>query len=167
MIKLKNNRADSKLISIWWFAVLFLIAGGIVAGTLLFYSRGIDVRALESNVLSDRVLNCLVKDGYIKQDFLENKTDIFKECGLSEKIINKSSSYYLSLSIIDLQTNKKEIGVSFGNMAFEKDCKISLSVLNAENYPKCSDKKVVIIDEDYRKLELNIVAGSNYQYRPE
>jgi len=53
MIKLKNNRADSKLISIWWFAVLFLIAGGIVAGTLLFYSRGIDVRALESNVLSD------------------------------------------------------------------------------------------------------------------
>ena len=57
-----NKRGD-KVLSIYWFAILFIVAGAIVYMASNFYSTPFDVRAVESTALSDQIANCVTSGG--------------------------------------------------------------------------------------------------------
>jgi len=160
------KKADSKLLSVWWFVVLIVILVGIVGGTLLFYSSKIDMRLLEGEILSSRIMDCIVDNGYISEDFLENKLDIFNNCGISQDIINKSSNYYLNIAVYDFNSNLI-IEKSYGNRAFVQECKVGAAMVKAKNFPKCIQKSTNVLNSEGELLKLNITAGSNSEYKLE
>ena len=75
MNNLFYNKKGEDILSIWWFAVLFIVAGGIVFGTLSFYSDYADIRSFESEILVNKVERCLSHN--IKDSFFEGNLDIF------------------------------------------------------------------------------------------
>lgn len=157
-----TKRADSKLLSIWWFAVLTAIAVGVVIATMIFFSAKVDVRLLEADVLASRVIGCISNEGVISQDFIEGKLNIFEKCGLNEKVLD-SADYFIKVE--NLGQNK--ILLEKGNSAFEKDCLIAKSMIKADKFARCVNLDIKLKDINNKEVSLKIITGSNYEYRSE
>ena len=159
------KKAELNLLSIWWFAILVVIAVGIVSSTLIFYSNKADVRLSEADILATKIIDCVSSDAFINERFLSKNFDVFKECSINQSIVNNSGNYYLKIS---LKKNDNLIQESkYGNSAFEIDCKIGASMIEAKNYPRCLQREVLLFDNNYEKYKLSILAGSNNEYRLE
>jgi len=182
-----NKKAGEKYLSIWWIAILTIIAAAIVAAFWVYNSSDLDVRGIEGNILSARLIECVVENGYLNQTFLEDtgnkKFDIFQECGFDKKMIDESGKYHLSLSVYDFDKcsliDPKDIDPSeegyFQQLKcgkplkqikvganFEEDCKVGKSV-KVKDSPKCDDRFVYVLSQDNKKLLLHVIGGS-YQY---
>jgi len=166
-LTISSKKGDSKLLSVWWFAVLVFIAVGIVIGVMIFFSGKLDVRLLEAEALANRVADCLSENGYISREFLADKSKIFDLCSLNGDILNKSGNYFLKISLADASTKKESSPAAvFGNAAFEADCKIGAGMLEARYYPRCVTKQFYLLDKDNKRIIMNITAGANQEYKP-
>lgn len=165
----RGRKADSKMLSIWWFAVLVVIAVGIVVGTTIFFGGKLDVRAVEAEILANKIADCLVENGKMNQEFLNENTggfDISSACSINKTIIQESGNYYLEISIANSAGSIIQ-SIRYGNAAFEKECSIGAAVVEAKYFPRCASKKVSAADSSGRILILTVLAGSNYEYRLE
>jgi hypothetical protein len=163
-MKLRNNmfkdkKAGEKLLTIWWFFVLVIVGGAIVIGVLIYYSGEIDIRKLEAELLSDRILVCLSEQGELNEKFLEDDFDIFQKCMLDREIIEYSGDFYINISLYDSKGEGiKEITKGVGS--FEVNCK-----LEGEDYPKCHEKEVFVFDSLGEKLKFKILTGTNQEIK--
>jgi len=163
---MKSKKADSKILSIWWFVVLLIILAGIVGGAAIFSSSKIDIRVLEADILSERIIDCITNYGYIDENFFNDNFNLFKSCGISEEIINKSGSYYLNISIYN--SNYESVFEKYyGNNAFVQECKVGAAMIEAKDFPRCIEKSVNLLNSNGQVLKLNIISGSNSEYRLE
>ena len=58
-MKLINNKRGDKILSIYWFAILLIIAGGIFGMVYVFYGTPYDVREIETRVLTNQIADCI------------------------------------------------------------------------------------------------------------
>lgn len=166
MISLKNKKAGEKILSIWWFAILILIGTGVVLGTLVFFSKDIDVRKAEADILANKLALCLVNDGKVTPNLFTENFDLFKECSLSKSIIADSEKYFISITTYKSKASGDTLfgsPLKYGNIAFEKDCAIEEKVVKAEHFPRCTLRTVYGFNETGAKFKLEINAGSNYE----
>jgi len=165
--KLKCNRskkADSKLLSIWWFFILIVVVGGVVIAVAMFNSTKIDIRSIETEILSERVTDCILNFGKINTNFFDKDFDIFEECGISKKAVNSSGNFYLNISVKNLVNNKVDEKV-YGNQAFVEECLVQQTVSEAKNFPRCNVKSIDVLGFNGELSKLNILTGSNSEYR--
>ena len=153
MNNLFYNKKGEDILSIWWFAVLFIVAGGIVFGTLSFYSDYADIRSFESEILVNKVERCLSHN--IKDSFFEGNLDIFNFCNLYKNSFEKDGNFFLKIS-----ENDKTIYL-FATQKFDEQCKIKKGVIRAKYFPECYEKEIIVFDEEGKNHFLKIVAGSN------
>ena len=133
-----NKRGDEKYLSIWWVFVIVVIALGITIAVLIFYSAETDIKLPEAGILSEKLLSCLNNQGEINMNFIKNDFNIFKECGLNEKMFESGSDFYFNVSLYD--SNRKLVKELLeGQTAFEADCRIQNEgkKITAVNFPKC------------------------------
>jgi hypothetical protein len=159
---MKGKKGGEKLISIWWFMVLIIVATGIVIGVSAYYTAEVDVKAVEADILSEKVLDCMSQNGFVPEGFFKDNFDILHTCKLSQKVFEAGSNFFFRVSLYD--SNGKLIKSSqAGDASFEKSCAIQKEV-TAVNFPICVNKKesVIYLDRgDIRRGELQIIAGSN------
>ena len=148
------------LLSIWWFFVLTIVGAGIVVGALIFYGADTDVKQLEADILSDRIINCVTDQGIVNPEFISGKLDIFSKCGLFKRLIVDKGAYMIKVESIDDSGNVKEIYI-FGP-DIEKDCAIKGAVLTASKYPSCSTKILEFSESSGKISKIKIVTGSSY-----
>ena len=154
MIK-KNKKADSKLISVYWFAILVIVAGGIVAMVFLFYGPAYDVREIESTILAENVANCVAPSGKIHSElfdgvhgvFLEQFKDTFMErCSLDFEIQDnwEVPQYYVEVEFYnemeDLDSVFTLVG---GNPNWKGDCFLK------EGNKKSDEKLVFCVEKKF------------------
>ena len=149
-----NKKGGEKYLSIWWFFVLVVIGLGIVSGVIIHASAEANVKILESDILITRVIDCIVENGQINQEFMDGNFDIFNECSLSKGVIDEDLEHYLSIKVYDSTTLISE--ASYGNSEFETQCE-----LEGKNYPECSERNIPVLSRQEEKLTLYIKAGSN------
>jgi len=159
-----NKKATQKLLSVWWFFVLTVVGAGIVIGVLIYYSADADLREAEANILSERIANCLVEQGYLQGDFSQN-FNIFEKCGLKKEVFDAGTSFYLKISVYDEAGNlfKGISPIVEGDRSFEKDCQIEEKI-SARYFPRCAEKKELFLykeNEAIKKGRIEILAGSN------
>ena len=113
-----------KMISVYWFVILILVAGGIAAMVFTFYNHPYDVREAEATILIGRVADCIASSGKINDAVLNSDKGAFLEtCNLnfdSEPELNQGQ-YYLEASITDFSGTEKW-SVSKGNPVLETHC---------------------------------------------
>jgi hypothetical protein len=127
---LGNNRGAEKIMSVYWFVILFLVAGGIYMMVNSFYGNPYDVREVEANLLSQKIADCISYGGKIDtkifdgREFNLNFSEIFLEkCGLNFDVEDESSEgeYFISMEFFDLSLNKL-FYFDFGNLNLKSSC---------------------------------------------
>lgn len=155
-----NKRAE-KLLSIWWFFVLGVIAGGIVIGVLIYSFAEVSIKEIEAGVLSERLITCLVDNGYLKEEIFEENFNIFEFCNLNPEVFEKASNFYFSVSVYSSES--LIFSLAKGSYSFEKDCQIQEEI-ETKAYPKCSEKEEVALFND-KNVRIMILAASNQNGR--
>ena len=149
-IKYKNGN----LLSIWWIFVIGVITTGIVMGVYIYYSAEIDVDNIHSEILGERLANCLLENGNLKFD--PSNFNVFEDCNLEKEVFNKGN-FYFKIEIFD--DSSLIFNVSEGNFAFEKNCEIQKKV-KAEQFPKCS-RNIEIASYNGKNVIVKIIAANN------
>jgi len=144
----KNKKGAEKIISIYWFAILFLVAGAVAAMVVIFYGEPYDVRELEADILTNSVANCLSEVGYLKANIIGNldfQNNFLRECGLNFNVEEtfKDPQYYLRVQIS--QEGNNVFDASKGNLNLISSCGVE-SEIEEERLAKCSEKIFYSLD---------------------
>jgi len=157
---MKNKKAE-KLLSLWWFFVLGVIAGGIVIGVLIYSSADVNIKEVEANILSERIISCLIDNGYLKESIFNEDFNIFEFCNLNPDVFGKASNFYFKISVYN--SENLIFNLIKGSSSFEKECQIQENV-EAKHFPRCSEKKESVLFED-KMVQVIVFAGSNQNGR--
>jgi len=149
----KNKKAEERFLSPWLFLVWALIGVAIVVGVLIFYSLKIDVRQTEAKILSTKLIDCLVDNGYLKD---LDGLDVFEECKIDKEII-LNGDYYFNISVYEGDELPKIF--SEGVKDFEIHCKLR-EESEGESFADCFEREVYAIKEN-KLVTIKILTASN------
>ena len=148
-----DKRATDKILSIYWFAILIIVAGGVFVIINMFYNSPYDVREVEANLLINKVADCLSTQGEISNlkvldaggNFLLNRDNFLEICHLNFKVEDEfewrsSPQYYLGLTIFKVSdVNNPVLDIEVGNTNYKADCQIQ-DDKEYEKLVKCVDR---------------------------
>lgn len=77
-----NKCADERLLSIYLFIIYIIVSIGIVSGVLVFHGAGLDVREIEAEILSDKIIDCLVNEGELVGEVLNEDFNLEEFCNI-------------------------------------------------------------------------------------
>ena len=97
----KRKSGASKLMSIYWFFILVLVAGVIVYMVSIFYGSPYDVREIESNILINKVADCLSENGTLNSQI--NQDNFLEKCNLNFDTLSQEGQYYLEINFYDFK----------------------------------------------------------------
>ena len=69
-----NKTGADKILSVYWFAILFIVASGIFAMVYVFYNSPFDVRNAEADALGNQIASCILQNGKISSSWTTAKT---------------------------------------------------------------------------------------------
>ncbi len=138
---IKNKHGAEKILSIYWFAILIIVAGAIVAMVSLFYGTPYDVRETEANIMINKAVNCLSENGKLKEELFNEVKNFNENFNLKEKCNfifetesqSERGEYFLEADFYNLKNDEKILSISDGNSNLYADCKIG-----EEKYKKIS-----------------------------
>jgi hypothetical protein len=149
---IKNNRGD-KLLSVYWFAILLIVAAGIFAMVYVFYGTPYDVREIENRVLVNQVADCVSYGGKINSNLISNNVltkdkNFLNQCHF---IFNssewKDDQYYVEVNfykLIDL--NNPVLTINKGNNNWIAGCKVQEDKTYS-NLVQCTNSKFYSLDD--------------------
>ncbi len=113
---------------IWffYFIVIIIVVSWVVVVVASFYSKQYDIREMEANMLANKLMRCIMKEGVIEKADLDN---IFKNCDFN---LNREE-YYLE---VDYTSDGKESKASFGRESLGNLCK--LKNIDVTYAPSCN-----------------------------
>ncbi len=150
----KPNKRGVEVIAIYWFAILFVVAAGVVYMVSSFYGKPYDARELEVGLLADKAADCIsyagyLRDGVLSQEFQENFLDMCKITFEAEE-----EQYFLELNFYDFnsyQGSEAIFEASAGNQNLYGFCG-----LKGENLPVCLERELYVLAEDGKPYTVRI-----------
>ena len=164
MYLIKDKRGD-KILSVYWFAILILVAGGIFGMVYVFYGAPYDIRGIEANILGNQIADCFSYGGRINTAFISDgqaiqKTegDFLEMCHLNFKSEEKEEQYYAEIKFYKLEDMSKPVlNVQAGNNNWLADCAIQ-EEKKQEKLPQCITKKFYSIDNSNNQYIIKILS---------
>lgn len=158
-----NKRAD-KILSIYWFAIIIIVAGGIFAMVYVYYGTPYDVREIEATLLTNHVADCVSYAGIISSDLISNgkaaaNSQNFLDSGC-HLIFNTTEwndeQYYSEVSIYNLNDmNNPVLDIKKGNNNWNSYC--SIQKTNSQSrLVQCSEKSFYSVDNSKNQLIIKI-----------
>ena len=158
-----NKKAADKIISVYWFAILFIVAAGIVFMVSSFYGKPYEVREIEVGLLADKGADCVSYAGFLREGVLsqEFKDSFLEICDITFETEDSygwtdESEYFLQLNFYDFDsyqnTNKNSLfEASAGNQRLQDFCQ-----LEGSGFPICLERKLYILDKEGKKYVVKI-----------
>ena len=148
-----NKRGAEKIISLYWFAILIIVAGGIFAMVYVYYGSPYDVREVEAGILIDRVADCISYEGVINSRIIEgvNFNEDFKNNFLDECYLNLEEDgelqYYVEVDFYKFPDVENSVyNIQKGNSNWKSSCVIQEDE-EYEKLAKCVDRSFYSLDE--------------------
>lgn len=144
-----------KIISVYWFAILFIVSAGIVYMVYSFYGAPYDVRSLEVGALNDRVVDCFMINGRLNKAAFDEGLEV---CNLNfdvEDIYNwgESGQYFVEVEISEFESGIVVFSGMKGNSRLKEDCE-----MEGKYFPVCLEKLVYVLDEQGDSYKINIMS---------
>lgn len=158
-----NKKGAEKTISVYWFAILVIVAGAVAYMVISVYGKPYDIRETESIILANNMADCISEGGYLIEKTLGDSS--FRENFLEQCSINLEASdfpgtkgeYYLEVKFYDFETgNKIDFDIAEGNVNLKSGCS-----LEGETLPVCYKKSFYAIGEDQKKYRIDIISVVN------
>jgi len=170
---MKGKKGTDKILSIYWFVVLTLIAGGIFAMVYAFYGPPYDVRGIESEILAERIADCISRRGVISEGFFVEEgfnpaigSTFSKNCNFNFKVEEGYGEggevqYFYK---VEFYTPKELTTPSFsfqdGNGNWESECFIKKE--NNKEYTrlaKCAEKRFYALNRGGEQYLIRILSA--------
>ncbi len=155
---IKNKKAD-KIISVYWFAVLFIVAAAIVYMVLSFYGKPYDIRQAEADILTGKIAGCLSEAGYLKDGVLTSdfKNNFLERCRLNfqtEDVYGwrEQEQYYSEVSIFNFVSGQMILSANVGNGNLKEFCN------QGKNSPVCLERTFYSLDKTNNQYKINILS---------
>ena len=104
---IKEKKGAEKIMSVYWFAILFLVAGAIVYMVSIFYGSPYDVREIEANILINNVADCLSENGKLRYGLNDDlKSNFLELCHLNLNTKDEEIQYSLEIEFRDFKTDE-------------------------------------------------------------
>lgn len=117
-----NKSAMTKFFIFWWFFCVIIVLGTIVLVTLSIFSREIDTRTYEADILYNRIMECITENGYLIEGLHEKSSwDIFSLCDISNYSFEVEPIFYIEISI------SESLKFSAGDKSLKDPCLLSLN----------------------------------------
>ena len=161
MISLKDKKAAEKIISVYWFVILFIVAAAIVYMAASFYGKPYDARKIEADLLADKVAKCISEAGYLNEGVLEQQfaSNFPESCGITFNVEDTygaygiEDQYYIELTLTDFTSGKKILEIKAGNTELKSFCN-----LQGDNMPVCLQRSLYIIDKNSKQYQADILS---------
>lgn len=167
-----NKKGTDKILSIYWFIVLTIIAGGIFAMVYVFYGPPYDVRETESEIFAEKIADCISRQGTINPDFFngeefnqETGSTFSERCNFNFNVEDgygdKGEVQYFYKAEFYTVNNPATPFFSFydGNTNWENDCFIKKK--NDKEYlrlAKCTEKRFYALDSEGDQYLIKILS---------
>ena len=152
----KNKRAD-KIISVYWFAILFLVAAAIVYMVVVFYGKPYDVRELEANLLTNKIADCLSQGGLLNKENLDTENFI-PNCKLNFNVEDiygwkEQGQYYFEVHVTGFIDTVSVFDAAGGNVNLKDFCGKT-----GKNLPTCLEREFYTLDSDKNQYKIKILS---------
>jgi len=167
----RNKVGADKVISVYWFAVIVIIAGGVIAMASNFYGAPYDVRGVESEILSEKVSDCIsfqgkLNEGLFNESSKDNFTEDFQKnffeiCGLNFDVGGRSGEYFTQVVFYDL-SEAEVFEMEKGNINLFPSCFIEASSdEDYETFPKCNEKRFYSVSpfDSEKQYLVRVISG--------
>ena len=163
-----SKKGGEKYLSIWWFVVLIIIGVGISIGVGINTFSEINVKNLEAEILSQKVISCIVYNGEINSSFINSDFDLYKNCNLNREKIAEDNFIEITVSKFDscnivnnlLVCNTNIKYKNYGDYSLKKNCEIVSGEIEARDFPSCAEHYVYSLNSS-DGLVIHIITGSN------
>jgi len=151
-----NKLGADKVLSVYWFAILFIVAGGIVYMVAVFYGAPYDVREVEANLLINQVADCVATGGTLNGNLnkLVDEPTLLQICKINFKVEDefswKEDQFYVKISSGDFEKTSGVIEKVFGNSDLETNCNLGKTM------PKCVERNFYVSDGKVIKIKVGI-----------
>jgi hypothetical protein len=146
-----KNKGGDKILSIYWFAILIIVAGGIFAMVYTFYGSPYDVREIESNLLMNRIADCISYAGKMNANLISNgefntENNFLDKCHLNFSSGEEEEQYYTEVNFYKPENmNAPVFSANKGNNKWISSCAIQ-ETKELEKLAKCVEKSFYSID---------------------
>ncbi len=152
-----------KILSVYWFAILVIVAGAIFVMAGIFYGSPYDVREIEAHLLSNRVADCLVRQGNLQKEIFDGKSFLLNEQNFLDLCrLNFSSpdfereQYFVRVEVFGQQEPERKIfELEYGNKNLEADCKIEKEYSRTAS---CERRVLFGLDKDGKLYKIKILS---------
>ena len=156
---IKNKKGD-KIISVYWFVILFIVAGAIAYMAISFYGEPYDVREAETYALTNKVARCLSEAGYLEEEALsvDFKENFIERCNFNFETEDTygwraRGQYYVEIDFYDFSTNQDISTIKIGNEALKTDCG-----LKGKGFPVCLERSFYVLDKEKNQYQIDILS---------
>ena len=153
-----SKRGAEKILSVYWFAILFIVAAAVVYMVSSFYGGPYDVREIETDLLADKIARCLNSGGYINENWQSfDDNTLLSECELSFNVEDtngwKNDQYYAEVEVMGFNTEQTLKKISAGNQNLKLGCDIE-----SPNFPVCLEREMYSIDDENNRYKIKILS---------
>lgn len=147
-----NKRGTDKILSVYWFAILFLVAAGIVYMVAVFYGQPYDVRDVEINILINKIANCFAEGGRLKYLLDEINNDNFlSKCGLTFNVEDtnnwENDQFYVNVSFYDFDNSNGIGGIGRNSIVYD-NANLEDSCGTGKYAPVCLERSFYVLDKN-------------------
>ena len=150
-----NKRAEEKIFSIWGAFMLVIITLFYLFGVYIYYHSDVDTKFVHGQLLSERLVSCLTKDGKFNEGFVNKDLDIYNQCYLNKEIFNSGKMYF----IISIREEGKEISnIIGGDKRIGDKCEFYFAGIKGD-FPACLKQEIEIDGKKIRILVASNIEG--------
>jgi len=139
---INSKRGAEKVMSVYWFLILALVAAGVFIMVYNFYNYPYDIREIESNIMTNQIANCISTGGKLNEVVSDSNfsNDFLEVCNLNLETDEwEDEQYYLEVNIEGLTK------IVYGNLNLVSSCGVEKEI-EEENLAKCSERIFYAID---------------------
>jgi len=162
---LEDKKGTDKLISVYWFFILFISAAAVVYMVFIFYNPPYDVRELEANILADNIADCLSNMGRLNSalfnpdgGFNENfKKNFSKNCKITfdtEENWKGEFQYYMGIDFFKVDdTDNPVFEISEGNLNLLSSCELQKEE-QYDKLAKCVERRFYSVGKEQYLIKI-------------
>jgi hypothetical protein len=158
-----RNKKGDKLLSMYWFVILMIVAGGIVGMVYVFYGNPYDVRDIEANLLGDKIADCISYAGRINENLISYGKSVnpnfLKSCHLNFGPEENEFFYEVTFyKVADMSNPFLDyfLKLNGGNLNLAAGCEIQEK---SENLPKCTENSFYSLDNSDNQYIIKILTA--------
>jgi hypothetical protein len=158
-----NNKGSEKIMSLYWFAILIIVAGGVFSMVSIFYGYPYDVREVETGILAEKVGTCISDQGVLNEEIFneEFQNNFLGNCNLNFNTDSEIQEYFIGIEIFEIgDLENPVLDYSIGNSNWLADCVIEDSG-KYERLAKCVEERFYSTGSEGKQylVKINSIVG--------